>query len=314
MPSTPSKERRGYLLAAAAASLWGMSGVISKHLFNSQMRPIELISVRTLIAALILVAYFAVSRPHLLRIRRSDIAYFALLGVIGLAVNQYAYYVALDLTSVAFALLLQYLSPLFLLGYGVISKTETMTAGKVFAAFTAIAGCVLMVAGQSGGIGRASVPGILLALTSAACFAFYTRYGQIGLERYDASTVLTYTFVFSALAWLLMRPVWTIPLTSYTGTTWLFVIYLASFATVLPFAFYLLSLKHLEASRTNITSMLEPVVAAFLAWIWLGERMTSWQVIGGVAVVGGILMLQVETSVLRQRRKRILKHTEQHVD
>jgi drug/metabolite transporter (DMT)-like permease len=312
MPLTESRERRGYLLAAAAAALWGMSGVISKHLFNAQMRPIELISVRTLIAALILVTYLAVSRPHLLRIKRSDIGYFALLGFIGLAANQYAYYVALDLTSVAFALLLQYLSPLFLLGYGVIAKTETMTAGKLFAAFTAIAGCVLIVAGQSGGIGRTSLPGVLFAITSAACFAFYTRYGQIGLGRYDASTVLTYAFVFSALAWLIMRPVWTLPLASYSGTTWLFVVYLASFATVLPFAFYLSSLKHLEASRTNITSMLEPVVAAFLAWIWLGERMTSWQVIGGVAVLGGVLMLQLETSVLRQRRKRILKHTEQH--
>ncbi len=303
MPLTESKERRGYFLAAAAASLWGMSGVISKHLFNEQMRPIELISVRTLIAALILVTYLAISRPHLLRIKISDIRYFALLGFIGLAANQYAYYIALDLTSVAFALLLQYLSPLFLLGYGVIAKTESMTAGKLFAAFTAIAGCALIVAGQPGGVGRTSLPGILLAITSAACFAFYTRYGQIGLGRYNASTVLTYTFVFSALAWLLMRPVWTLPLASYTKTTWLFVFYLASFATVLPFAFYLLSLKHLEASRTNITSMIEPVVAASLAWIWLGERMTSWQLIGGAAVLGGVLMLQLETGVLRWKRR-----------
>ena len=172
-----------------------------------------------------------------------------------------------------------------------------MTPGKLLAAFTAVAGCALLVAGQAGGIGRTSLPGVFLAIVSAVCFAFYTRYGQIGLGRYEASTVLAYAFVFSALAWLVIKPFWTLPLASYSAKTWLFVLYLASIATVLPFGLYLASLKYLEASRANITSMLEPVVAALLAWWWLGEKMTTWQLIGGGAVLGGVLLLQLEKRV-----------------
>jgi drug/metabolite transporter (DMT)-like permease len=47
-------------------------------------------------------------------------------------------------------------------------------------------------------------------------------------------------------------------------------IYLAGVATILPFALYSASLRHLEVSRTSLTSMLEPVVAASVAWLWHG--------------------------------------------
>lgn len=287
-------ETRGYLLAAAAACLWGLSGVISKHLFRADVRPIDLLSLRTLLATVLLVIIIAIANPKLLRIRKADLGYFALLGFLGLAANQYLYYMALDLTSVAFALLLQYTAPLFLLAYGVIARTETMSAGKVIAALTAVSGCAMMVGGQAGGMGHASWRGVIPALGSAVCFAFYTRYGQIGLRKYSATTVLVYAFIFASVAWLVIRPVWRLPLQSYSSQTWLFVLYLSSFASILPFALYLASLKYLEASRTNITSTLEPVVASAIAWIWLGEHMTTWQLAGGAAVLTGVVLLQLE--------------------
>jgi len=292
---------RGYLLAASAAALWGLSGVISKHLFRGTLRPIELVSIRTVLAALILFAWLGCSAPRLLRIRRVDLAYFFLLGIIGVALNQYLYYVALDLTSVGFALLLQYLAPLLLMGYGVLAGTERMTVGKAAAAILAVGGCALMVAGQAGGVARVSLPGVVFALGSACCFAFYTGYGQYGLRRYEPRTVLAYAFFFSALAWLLLRPPWTLPLRSYDGATWGLILYLASFATVLPFGLYLMSLRHLEASRTNLTSTLEPVVAAALAWLVLGERLGPVQILGGAAVLGGLILLQVEQAPLARR-------------
>jgi drug/metabolite transporter (DMT)-like permease len=76
---------------------------------------------------------------------------------------------------------------------------------------------------------------------------------------------------------------------------WLFLIYLASAATILPFALYSASLRYLEASRSSLTSMLEPVVAASIAWVWLGEEMEPMQIAGGAAVIAGILLLQIES-------------------
>jgi drug/metabolite transporter (DMT)-like permease len=204
------------------------------------------------------------------------------------------------MVSVGCSLLLQYLAPVHLMVYGVLSKTERMTGGKMAAAFMAICGCVLMVLGQEGGIARVSLAGVMCAIGSGLCFAFYTAYGKQVLNSYDPRTMITYTFLTSAVVWLTVRPPWKIDWASIDLSMWAFFIYLAGVATILPFALYLASLRHLEASRTSLTSMLEPAVAASVAWLWLGERMEPMQIAGAAAVVGGVLLLQVE-SLIRQR-------------
>jgi drug/metabolite transporter (DMT)-like permease len=286
---------KGYMLAAAAAVLWGLSGVVTKYLLRRQMRPDELLVFRTLIAAAILIVWLGMRSPQLLRVRRSDLLPLILLGAIGLALNQGFYYLSLMEVSVAYSLLLQYLAPVHLMVYGVLSKTERMTGGKIAAAFTVICGCALMVFGQEGGIDRVSTAGTLYAIASGVCFAFYSAYGKQVLKSYDPSTVITYVFLTSAVVWLTVRPPWQIDWASIDLSMWIFFIYLVGVATILPFALYSASLRHLEASRSSLTSTLELVVAASVAWLWLDEKMGPMQIAGGAAVVGGVLLLQIES-------------------
>jgi drug/metabolite transporter (DMT)-like permease len=302
--SAPS-HLKGYLLAASAAVLWGFSGVVTKYLLRRQMRPDELLVFRTLIAAAILLVWLGLKSPQLLKVRRADLLSLILLGVVGLTLNQGFYYLSLTMVSVGCSLLLQYLAPVHLMVYGVLSKTERMTGGKMAAAFTAICGCALMVLGQEGGVARISLAGVMCAIGSGLCFAFYTAYGKQVLRSYDPRTMITYTFLTSAVVWLTVRPPWKIDWASINLSMWVFFIYLASVATILPFALFSASLRHLEASRTSLTSMLEPVVAASVAWLWLGERMEPAQIAGGAAVVGGVLLLQIESQMRRRESGRV---------
>jgi len=114
---------------------------------------------------------------------------------------------------------------------------------------------------------------------------------------------MAYAFLFASLIWLLIRPPWKIAWTSYDVSMWVFFFYLGAVATVLPFACYLASLKHLEASRTSLTSILEPVVAAAAAWLWLGQTLWPLQIAGGLAVLAGVVLLQVESMILKNRLK-----------
>lgn len=294
LKSPESHLMRGYLLAAGAAILWGVSGVITKYLLGRQLAPDELLIFRTILAAAILFTWLGLTSPELLRVKLNDLPYFALLGAIGLVANQGFYYLALTMVSVGYALLLQYMAPVFLMIYGVFSKTERMTGGKMIAAALAIAGSTSMVIGQEGGIARVSFGGTLAALGSAVGFAFYTGYGKYGLRKYDPRTMMAYAFLFAGLMWITIRPLWTLPWGSYNLATWSLFFYLAAVATVVPFGLFLTSLRYLEPSRSSLTSMLEPVVAAFIAWLWLGERMSGIQMAGGVAVLSGVVMLQME--------------------
>jgi drug/metabolite transporter (DMT)-like permease len=285
---------RGYLFAASAAVLWGFSGVVTKFLLNRQMEPDELLIFRTSLAALILFFWLGISSRPLLRVSPRDLPYFALLGAIGLVANQGFYYLSLTMVSVGYALLIQYLAPVFLMVYGVLTKTERMTGGKIIAACTAIGGCILMVLGQQGGVARVSLAGTLCALGSALGFTFYTIYGKRGLARHDSRTMMAYAFLFAGMLWIIIRPLWTLPWGNYDLQTLAFFLYLAGVATVIPFGLFLASLHYLEPSRSSLTSMLEPVVAAVVAWLWLKEKMEPLQILGGVAVLSGILLLQLE--------------------
>jgi drug/metabolite transporter (DMT)-like permease len=275
--------------------MWGLSGVVAKFLLRRQISPEELLVFRTLLAALILLIWLGISSPHLLKIRRTDLPYFALLGGIGLVINQGAYYLSLSRVSVGYALLIQYLAPVFLMIYGVLSKTERMTGGKAIAAALSVSGSILMVLGQQGGITRVSLSGTLFALVSALGFSFYAAYGNKGVGRYDPRTMMTFAFLSAGLIWITIRPLWTLPWGNYDLSTWGFFFYLATVATVIPFGLFLVSLRYLEPSRSSLTSMLEPVVAALVAWLWLGETLEPWQMVGGGGVLGGIMLLQVES-------------------
>jgi drug/metabolite transporter (DMT)-like permease len=291
----PRDHLKGYLFAASAALLWGLSGVVTKYLLRRQMRPDELLIFRSLMASAILFIWLGLRSPHLLKVRRADIPSLLLLGVVGLAANQGFYYLSLMMVSVGYALLLQYLAPAHLMIYGALSKTERMTGGKMLAAFTAICGCAMMVLGQDGGVARASLVGTLCAVASGLCFAFYTAFGKLVLKRHDPRAMIAYAFLIAGVVWLMIRPPWKINWASIDLSMWLFFIYLAGVATILPFALYSASLRYLEASRASLTSTLEPVIAASAAWLWLSEKMGPIQIAGGVAVIGGILLLQIES-------------------
>ena len=64
--------------------------------------------------------------------------------------------------------------------------------------------------------------------------------------------------------------------------------------TLGPYALYVKALSHIEAGHASIICMAEPAATAVLAYIILGERMEALQVIGAVAVIVGVLVLQLQ--------------------
>ncbi|NOT58875.1 MAG: DMT family transporter [Acidobacteria bacterium] len=295
MTEIHSHPSRGYWLVASAALLWGASGVIARYLLGQQfLHPFDLLALRTWLAGLSYLTWLALTAPHLLRVERRDLWRFALFGLIGLAFNQACYYLALQRIGVGYALLLQYTMPAMLMAYGFVTRTEIITRRKVLAAALTLAGAALMMGGGAGGFAGVSIAGTLFAFGSALCFCFYNLAGQRLLQRYDARTVILYGFLFAGLLWLFAHPLWQINWTSFNARAWSLTLFIAVTGTVLPFVLYLAGLRHLEASRAGVTATTEPVFAAALAWALLGERMLPWQIAGGLAVLGGVLLIQTK--------------------
>ena len=62
--------------------------------------------------------------------------------------------------------------------------------------------------------------------------------------------------------------------------------------TIVPFSLSVAALRHLPATTVGIVATFEPVAAAVVAWVWLGEALVAVQIVGGVVVLVGILLAE----------------------
>jgi drug/metabolite transporter (DMT)-like permease len=75
------------------------------------------------------------------------------------------------------------------------------------------------------------------------------------------------------------------------------VLFLAIATTVAPFWLFVWGMERVRASNAGIVSTLEPLTAALIAYVWLGQGLSAWQIAGGVMVLGGVAVVQMDRPV-----------------
>lgn len=78
---------------------------------------------------------------------------------------------------------------------------------------------------------------------------------------------------------------------SYPPAGWLLLLYLGVVPTALAYALFLLGMRHIAATAASIVTLLEPLVAAGLAWLLLGERLGPLGLLGATLLLGAVALL-----------------------
>jgi len=283
----------GYAMIITAVIFWGGSAALAKYLFTLDYSTLVITQMRSSLSFLILASWFGVRRPSLFRIERRDIVSFAGLGIIGIAMSNYTYYVTVELATVATAILLQYTAPVLVTVWMIfIAKEEKGSAAKSISLILALAGCYFAVMGDSANL---QLPGwsVVTGPAAALCYAYILITSKRLLRRYSPWTLLLYGFGVATLFWLVVNPPWEIVAAEYRmadwGVFWIF----AVCSILIPHTLFTLSLQILEASTVGIVSTLEPVVAIGAAWIVVDESLGPLQVMGASAILLAVLLLQL---------------------
>jgi drug/metabolite transporter (DMT)-like permease len=269
--------------------------------YLGKIDPLMLAQARTTIALLVLVPLVLLKSRTSLKVTGRHLAQFFPLGILGLAASNYFYYLAIERTSVATAIVLQYVAPVWVLIYMVARKLQRPTAQRVLGVLLAVIGCALAVgvfAGKSvfpwlmlSGVHFSTI-GVLAAELAAVSFAFYNVYAQHLLQTYRRFTVLVYALVWSAAFWIVVNPPWKIIAQHYTGAQWIFLIVFSMTSMLIPFSFYFSGLQYLDPTRAVVTSCLEPVFAIVLTAVILGEWVSPIQVLGMLIVLVATVLVQ----------------------
>jgi len=214
------------------------------------------------------------------------------LGILGVAASNYLYYLAIQRTNVATAIILQYTAPIWVLLYTVARGAQKPTLQRTAAVGLAVAGIALVIGIFGAGGFRLDTIGVTAALLAAFSFAFYNVGGHSILARYDRWTVLLYTLLSASLFWMVVNPPWKIAAAHYAGSQWLFLLGFSLVSVLGPFSLYFAGLQHLEPTRAIVVSCLEPVFSIVIAAFALGEILRPLQTLGIVLVLVAIVVVQ----------------------
>jgi len=295
---------RGYLYIATAALLWGIAATLGRAVFTGRLplqgqtlRPIDpliLSQSRTTFSFLVLLFVLVLIRGwKRLRLPVGDLGRMFALGILGVAASNYLYYLAIQRTNVATAIIVQYTAPVWVLLYTVARGRQKPTLQRIAAVGLALTGITLVI-GIFGARGfRLDSIGVTAALLAAFSFAFYNVGGHSILARYDRWTVLLYAILSASFFWIIVNPPWKVVVANYSGSQWLFLVVFSLISVLAPFSFYFAGLQHLEPTRAIVVSCLEPVFSIVIAAIALGEVMRPAQTLGIVLVLVAIVVVQL---------------------
>ncbi|SHK91510.1 drug/metabolite transporter, DME family [Pseudonocardia thermophila] len=293
--STPGRARSGVPLLALAGVLWGTGGLLGQALAGATgLSAVAVAGYRLAGGGLLLCALGLLVRRAL---PRSRAAWWrvAVIGVLA-ALFQCGYFAAVATTSVSLATLVTIgSSPIAVLVVERVARLRPIGPRAVLGVGAAVAGLVLLV-GPSGELG----PGLLAAAAAGCAFALMTVLQARPVADLDASATVGPAFVVGGA--LVLPVAALLPGGLAFAPTPGALILLAAFAvapTALAYTAYFAGLRTAPAGVGAVLALLEPVTAAVLAALLLGDRIgiTGW--IGAAVLCGAVLVTATDRTSYR---------------
>lgn len=179
-------------------------------------------------------------------------------------------------TTVANALILQSMSPLFVAVLGWWLLGERLSLGGWLVIVVAFAGLTIVVAGSLGG-GHTS--GNVFALLVACCSATHV----LILRHYRARNLAAVTLLAAAVAVLVTLPI-AHPLQVSTRDIAILIL-LGGVQMSFGMTCFMMALRRLPAVEVTLIALLEPILGPFWVWLFIGEQPATTTLIGGAVVI-----------------------------
>ncbi|MBB4822856.1 DME family drug/metabolite transporter [Sporosarcina luteola] len=280
-------QRFAFFIVLLGAMLWGTTGT-AQTFMPQTVHPLAVGASRLAVGGFSLLIFMVIMRKINLRTWPWKAT---LLAALAMAIFQYCFFTSIRLTGIAIGTVVAIGSaPMF---SGIVEwlfLKRRPTKVWLMATSLAIVGCILLFSNKEGMI--VNPIGVTLSLCAGLLFAFYTLFNKNVLEQEDA--IPSVAVIFSVSAVMLMPFLFlfeTEGLLSARGVST--VLYLGLATTSIAYILFSAGLRHIPSSSAVTLSLGEPLTAAILSVLVVGERLDviSWG--GVVLLVGGILVLTV---------------------
>lgn len=277
------KRMIGFLLVILGAFFWGIGGTVAQQLFqNFGVEVSWLVSTRLLIAGIGLLAIQAIfkDKHQIIDVWRKYPLRLLIFGVVGMLAVQYTYMASIEHGNAAVATLLQYLAPVMIIFWVVLTKQSRFSQKDGITITLALFGSFFLLTNGSISTLAVSVPAIVWGLLSGVTLAFYTLYAIPLLKEFDSLVIVGWAMLIGAFFISFVHPPWQIDFSSFTFEIGIYLAIVILFGTMLAFWFYIESLQSLTAKETSLLGNIEPLTAVLATVFWLNEPFGTFQWFG----------------------------------
>lgn len=232
------------------------------------------------------------------RLTRAEWIRILLLAIVGQVLYQLCFLGAVSRTTVANSALIFAFTPIVVALLTAVMGHERIPATRWIGAMISLAGIYLVV-GTGRGEG-ATVIGDLLAVGAMLCWAFYTVGSRPMLATRSPVVVTGYTMALGSLLYLpiaapgLRQLDWS----AVRPAAWTALVLSGLLALYVSYMIWYTAVQSIGSTRTSVYSNITPLVAMTVAFIWLGEPITTRKLIGAAAVIAGLAVTKLERQQL----------------
>ena len=280
---------KAYLYIFIAASCWGFIGIFSSLAFSFKIEPMEVAFWRAVIAWACFAIYAVIKKETKIDIK--DTPLLLLFGIFGVTVFYISYQYAVKEGGAAFASVLLYTAPAWVIFFSLFIYKEKLTKIKLGTLFLVIFGVILISKGSVSTTGSTKIIStgvspslgyiaIISGLCAGFCYSLYYTIGKYFSKKYSSANLFLYVLPVGAIG--------IFPFVNFahkSSGAWIALILVAVISTFFANYFYYLGLKSLEAGKASIVATVEPVIAAITAYIFLGEYFSFSGYIGAVLII-----------------------------
>ncbi len=297
--------KRGYGYIAIAVVMFTSFEVVLKFIAG-QINPVQLTLCRFSIGFLFLLPVaLHTLRKREQRLDRGSMAYFALLGLIGISLCMPILQLAVLYTSSSMAAVIFSCNPVFVTVLAFLILQEPIKRRHVAALVLEVLGTVVIISPWNT---RLNMTGVALVLLSTLLFSLYGVMGKRKVEQFGSAVVTCFSFLFGSLIVLVFILLTHIPaaaevfrsaglesfaeipiLAGYTLENLPYVLYVSVGVAGIGFLTYFMAMEHQPASVVSLVYFFKPALAPALAWAVHREEVSLNMLAGVVLIVLGSL-------------------------
>ena len=300
-----NKQLKGFLITSTGATMWGLNAVAGKFVMGVKgVDPVWMVTLRLVLAGLILLIIATVKAKDqsvfTIWKDKKSVGRLLIIAVFAFAICQVSYFAAINLANAGIATAIQQTAPVFVLLSVLFLEKRLPKCMEIVVLLTVIFGAFMLATGGNWKTLIVPANALILAILSSITCAMYTVLPGKLIKKYGTFAAVGWGMLLAGIIMIPVAKLWEVSGTWDFSTVAVFS-FVIIFGTVVAFAAFLYGITIVGPLTGSILGLIEPVVAALASAVILKQKFLVTDIIGIVAILGGVAMLSIYNEKKREK-------------